>query len=81
MLRIRLRRPGKLIKGRKHCKIVVTERAKARESSFADEIGYYDPISKLLKITVSKYESWVKKGAQPTETVAALFKRYKKNNK
>ncbi|UCD14788.1 MAG: 30S ribosomal protein S16 [Candidatus Omnitrophota bacterium] len=78
MLRIRLRKPGRLVKGRYHFKIIVTERPKARESQFSDEIGYYDPRRKLLKFETARYESWVKKGARPTETVASLFKRYKK---
>lgn len=79
MLRIRLRKPGKSVKGRTHYKIVVIERAKARESRFIDELGYYDPECQLLEIKVDKYESWIKKGAKPSETVAALFKQYKKN--
>ena len=78
MLKIRLRRPGKSIKRRYHYKIVVTEAKRARESRFVAQIGYYDPSQKLLKFDISKYEAWVKKGARPTETVATLFKRYKK---
>ena len=78
MLKIRLRRPGKSIKRRYHYKIVVTEAKSPRESKFADEIGHYDPSQKLLKFVIPKYEAWVKKGAQPTETVATLFKRYKR---
>ncbi|MBU0694451.1 MAG: 30S ribosomal protein S16 [Candidatus Omnitrophica bacterium] len=78
MLKIRLRRPGKSAKGRTHYKIVVVEAGKPRESSFVEEIGYYDPTRKLLELSIEKYESWIKKGAQPTETTASLFKRYKK---
>jgi|TARA_B100000315_G_C14432471_1_gene520800 small subunit ribosomal protein S16 len=78
MLKIRLRRPGKSVKRRYHYKIVVTEAKFARESKFVAQIGHYDPSNKLLKFDIPKYEEWVKKGAQPTETVATLFKRYKK---
>ena len=81
MLKIRLRRPGKSVKGRYHYKIVVAESKTARESKFTDELGYYDPTKKSLKIDITKYEKWVSKGAQPTVTVANLFKRYKKDNK
>jgi len=80
MLKIRLRRPGKSVKGRYHYKIVVTEAKSARESKFVVQLGYYDPSHKLLKFEISKYEAWIKKGAQPTETVATLFKRYKKKS-
>jgi len=78
MLKIRLRRPGKSIKRRYHYKIVVTEAKNARESKFVEQIGHYDPSQKLLKFVISKYEAWIKKGAKPTETVATLFKRYRR---
>lgn len=76
MLKIRLGRPGKSVKGRYHYKIVVIESKSARESIFAAQIGHYDPSNKLLKIDIDKYELWIKKGAKPTNTVATLFKRY-----
>ena len=78
MLRIRLRKPGKVAKGRYHFKIVVIEQAKARDSRFIEELGYYDPSQDLLKFDIAKYEAWVKKGARPTETVLSLAKRCKK---
>lgn len=78
MLKIRLRKPGKSIKRRYHYKIVVTESKFARDSKFVKQVGYYNPARKLLKIDVDKYQEWIKKGAQPTQTVASLFKRYKK---
>ena len=81
MLRIRLRRPGKSIKGKRHYKVVVTEARIARQSRFVEQVGYYNPTQKLLQFDAEKYESWVKKGAQPSETVASLFKKYKTQNK
>ena len=81
MLKIRLRKPGKAIKGRYHYKIVVAEAKTARESKFVAQVGYYDPTKKLLEFDIPKYESWIKKGAKPTETAATLFKRYKKKIK
>ncbi|MFH1504275.1 MAG: 30S ribosomal protein S16 [Candidatus Omnitrophota bacterium] len=78
MLKIRLRKPGKPAKGRRHYKIVVTEAKNARESSFAAQVGHYDPVRKLLKIDIPEYDNWIKKGAKPTDTVASLFRKYKK---
>ncbi|MCM8819995.1 MAG: 30S ribosomal protein S16 [Candidatus Omnitrophica bacterium] len=78
MLRIRLHRAGKPVKGRHNFKIVVMERRKARDSNFVEEIGYYSPKEELLKINIEKYQDWLKKGAKPTETVISLYKRYKK---
>lgn len=81
MLKIRLRKPGKSIKGRTHQKIVVTEHSWARESKFIDELGYYDPARELLKIDVEKYKAWFERGARPSDTVASLFKNYGKSKK
>ena len=80
-LKIRLRKPGKSIKRRYHYKIIVTEARSPREGRFVDEIGYYDPACKLLKVDLTKYDNWVKKGAQPTMTVKNLAKKYKKESK
>ncbi len=81
MLKIRLRKPGKSVKGRHHYKIVVCDSKTPRESKFVEQIGYYDPSNKLLKLNLERYESWKGKGAQPTETVANLFKKCKRENK
>ena len=79
MLKIRLMKPGKSVKKRHHFKIVVIESKKARDSRFVVQIGFYDPIRKLLNINLKEYEEWLKKGAKPTETAASLAKRYKKS--
>ena len=81
-LRIRLQRAGKSIKRRHHFKIVVIERSRKRDGKFVDSLGYYDPSQNplLLKIDTQRYQEWIKKGAEPSETVASLFKNYKKKN-
>lgn len=78
MLRIRLQKPGKSVKGRVYFKIVVAEMYKARDSKFVAQLGHYDPIHDLLKLDKEIYEKWVSKGAQPSEAVKALYKRCKK---
>jgi len=78
MLRIRLRKPAKCIKHRYHFKIVVADARESREGRFVEEVGYYDPANDLLKMDLEKIQDWIKKGAQPTETVKSLIKRYKK---
>ncbi len=73
MIRIRLTR-----KGKKHSpfyRIVVTDKRTKRDGEPLEEIGTYDPKTKELKLDKSKAESWIKKGAQPTETVASLLKK------
>jgi small subunit ribosomal protein S16 len=77
MLKIKLSRVGK--KKQPHYRFVVNEARDKRDGAVSDSIGHYAPnqIPKVLEINVEKYEAWLKKGAQPTETVAGLFKRLK----
>ncbi len=75
MLKIKLARFGK--KHQAHYRIVVNEARDKRDGSYTALIGHYSPVvPKKLEIDVKAYEEWVKKGAQPTDTVAALFKRF-----
>ena len=73
MVRIRLSRRGK--KKRPFYRIVVTDIRTKRDGAPIDQIGTYDPITKSLKIDKEKAESWIKKGAKPTETVISLLKK------
>ena len=73
MVRIRLSRRGK--KKRPYYRIVVTDIRTKRDGAPIEQIGTYDPLSKNLKIDKEKAESWIKKGAKPTETVLVLLKK------
>ncbi len=73
MVRIRLSRRGK--KKRPFYRIVITDIRTKRDGAPIEQIGTYDPISKSLKIDKEKAESWIKKGAKPTETVLSLLKK------
>ncbi|MDD4955576.1 MAG: 30S ribosomal protein S16 [Candidatus Omnitrophica bacterium] len=79
MVRIRLRRPGKTTKRRYHFKIVAIEKQNARDGEYLEQLGHYDPSRRLLDVDVAKYDKWIKKGAIPTETVASLYKKFKKD--
>lgn len=75
MLKIKLARFGK--KHQAHYRIVVNEARDKRDGQYTALLGHYSPVvPKKLEIDVKAFEEWVKKGAQPTETVAALFKRF-----
>ncbi len=78
MLAIRLMRMGK--KHQPFYRIVVMEKTRPRTSRTVEEIGYYNPLPEepVIKIKLDRYEYWVSKGAQPTETVVSLVKRAKK---
>ncbi|HQM15870.1 MAG TPA: 30S ribosomal protein S16 [Candidatus Woesebacteria bacterium] len=74
MLKIKLVRFGK--RNQPYFRIVVNEARDKRDGSYVEMIGYYIPsrTPKVLELDVKKYQAWLTKGAQPTETVAYLAK-------
>ena len=77
MLKIRLRRIG--AKKAPFYRVVVAESKYARDGRFVEEIGTYNPLvdPAEIKIDLDKADEWIKKGAQPTDTVKALIKKAK----
>ena len=76
MLAIRLRRTGS--KKRPYFRVVVTDSRTARDSSFVEILGHYNPRSKPAVVDVDKerVEYWLKKGAQPSDSVRTLIARH-----
>lgn len=72
MLKIRLKRTG--AKKSPSYRIVVINSASKREGRPIQELGYYNPKTKVMKFDLASAQDWVKKGAQPTETVQYLMK-------
>ena len=75
MVKIRLRRAG--AKKAPFYKVVVADSRAPRDGKFIEELGYYNPMTepKEIKIDAEKAKKWLGNGAQPTETVKALFKK------
>ena len=75
MVKIRLTRTG--AKKAPTYRIVVADSRYPRDGRFIDQIGYYNPMTNPadIKIDADKANEWIKKGAQPTETVKSLFKK------
>ena len=75
MLAIRLRRAGS--KKRPYFRVVVMDARAARDSSFVEVLGHYNPRTKpeTLKIARDRYDFWMKQGAQPSDTVRTLIDR------
>jgi small subunit ribosomal protein S16 len=73
MVRIRLRRAG----GKKHpaYRIVVADQRAARDGSFIEQVGTYDPFPDPpeIKVDEEKITKWIKNGAQPSDSVTALL--------
>ncbi len=74
-VKIRLRRMG--AKKAPFYRVIVADSRSPRDGRFIEEIGYYNPISEPVevKIDADKAKTWIKNGAQPTETVKALLKK------
>lgn len=72
MLKIRLKRLG--AKKAPTYRIIVINSTTKREGKPVQELGYYNPKTKVMQLDKAAAESWIKKGAQPTETVAYLIK-------
>ena len=72
MLKIRLKRLG--AKKNPTYRIIVINATTKREGRPVQELGHYNPKTKVMKLDKVAALDWIKKGAQPTETVAYLIK-------
>jgi small subunit ribosomal protein S16 len=75
MLAIRLRRTGS--KKRPFFRVVVTDSRAARDSSFVEVLGHYNPRTnpESLDLNRERLDHWIKSGAVPSDTVRTLVAR------
>ena len=71
MLKIRLKRLG--AKKAPTYRVIVINSTTKREGRPIEELGHYNPKTKEMKLNKEAAEAWIKKGAQPTETVKYLI--------
>jgi small subunit ribosomal protein S16 len=76
MLVVRLRKAGS--KKRPFFRVVVTDSRAARDSSFVEILGHYNPRTKPALVTIDRERItyWVGKGAQLSDTVRTLLARH-----
>jgi len=76
MVVIRLPRAGS--KKRPFFRVVVTDSRAPRDSSFVEILGHYNPRTRpaIVKIDKERVEYWMKKGAQPSDSVRTLMARH-----
>jgi small subunit ribosomal protein S16 len=74
-VRLRLRRMGR--KKRPFYRIIAADQRAPRDGRFIETIGYYNPLTNPHTIEVKKDRAlyWLKNGAQPSDTVASLFRQ------
>jgi small subunit ribosomal protein S16 len=75
VVRIRLTRVGAT--KQPTYRFVVTDSRNARNGRSLETIGHYNPRTDPIEINVDeeKAKAWLSKGAQPSDTVARLFRR------
>jgi small subunit ribosomal protein S16 len=75
MVKIKLRRMGAPKKP--SYRVVVADSRSPRNGAFISIIGRYDPLTEPATVVIEEQAAldWLRKGAQPTETVARLLKK------
>jgi len=70
---IRMSRQGK--KKSPFYRIVAADKRCARDGRFIELLGTDHPITKVLKLDQERFDKWIKVGAQPSGTLAAVIRR------
>ena len=76
-VKMRLRRMG--AKKAPFYRVVVADSRYPRDGRFIEEVGTYNPLKNPaeFKVDAEKVQTWIKNGAQPTDTVKSLLKNNK----
>jgi small subunit ribosomal protein S16 len=56
-------------------RIVAADKRAGRDGRFIELLGTYHPSTKVLKLDAARYEKWLKVGARPSGTLAAVVRR------
>src|SRR5437764_14501084 len=74
-VRIRLTRIGK--KKEPHYRVIVADQRSPRDGKFIEIIGKYKPLEdpSLIEIDEDRALDWLRKGAQPSDSVANLLRK------
>lgn len=79
MVVIRLSRGGS--KNRPFYNIVVADSRRPRDGKFIERIGFYNPKASEkeegLRVALDRFEHWTSNGAQPSDTVVRLTKKFR----
>jgi small subunit ribosomal protein S16 len=79
-VRIRMKLMGR--KHRPYFRIVAIDARQPRDGRIIEELGSYDPMVKntdeRYKLKLDRIDYWTSVGAQPSENVAVLIRKYRK---
>jgi small subunit ribosomal protein S16 len=75
-VKIRLKRMG--AKKKPFYRLVVADARSPRDGRFIEELGYYNPTTEpaTVKVDEEKALFWLERGAQPSDTVKSLLKKF-----
>ena len=80
MVTIRLTRGG--AKKRPFYHVVVTDSRNRRDGRYIERLGFFNPVAtgkeEGLKLDLERVHYWLGQGAQPSERVAGLIKKFEK---
>lgn len=74
MIKIRFKRCGR--KKRPFYRIVLMNSLAKRDGKVIEELGFYDPLEKILQFDSEKITEKIENGAQPTRVVKNLLKKF-----
>lgn len=81
MVKIRLTRGG--AKKRPFYHVIVTDSRSARDGSFIERLGFFNPIAaggeERLRIDLARIDHWVGQGAQVSDRVEGLVREARKS--
>lgn len=78
MVVIRLARGG--AKKRPYYRVVAADKRMPRDGRFIEQIGTFDPrVEKgSINLKIDRIDHWLQVGAQPSDTVRGLIKKFRK---
>lgn len=81
-VRIRMKKMGRT--HRPFYRICVMDSRSPRDGKAIEEVGTYDPMvrdkSQRVSLKLERVEHWISVGAQPSEKVAVLIRKFKAND-
>ena len=77
-VKIRLARHG--AKKAPYYRVIIADARAQRDGRFIEEVGRYNPCANptMIKLDLEKIDSWIKRGAIPTDTVSRLIETARK---
>jgi len=77
MIKIKLQPTGK--KKQRFYRIVVAKDRSKLTGQYIDHLGHYNPknVKNEIELDLKRYQSWLDKGAQPTNTIRKLVTKNK----